>query len=138
MPRKKRERYRTLALGIAKQQGIKLDPHDWPAIWQLLEAHPEAARSRYVKEPAQRKQRAPDSFYTSEAWFKARYVALRNSDGKCELCGRSKHDGIILHVDHIKPRSRFPRLQLDTNNLQVLCNQCNKGKRNTDCIMWKR
>ncbi|WP_106598587.1 HNH endonuclease [Dyadobacter jiangsuensis] len=35
-----------------------------------------------------------------------------------------------MHVDHIKPRSKFPRLELDINNLQILCQYCNIGKSN--------
>jgi 5-methylcytosine-specific restriction endonuclease McrA len=31
-------------------------------------------------------------------------------------------------VDHIKPRSRFPELALDPENVQVLCDSCNRGK----------
>ncbi len=36
--------------------------------------------------------------------------------------------GIPLHVDHIKPRSKYPDLALDINNLQILCESCNLGK----------
>ena len=68
----------------------------------------------------------------------ARYKALRHSDGRCQLCGRSKRaDGVILHVDHIKPRSRFPELALDVANLQVLCEDCNLGKGNSDTVDWR-
>ena len=35
-------------------------------------------------------------------------------------------------VDHIKPRSRYPALELTLTNLQVLCNDCNMGKSNDD------
>jgi len=79
-----------------------------------------------------------ESFYQSEAWREARYKALRHSDGRCQLCGRSKRaDGVILHVDHIKPRSRFPELALDVANLQVLCEDCNLGKGNSDTVDWR-
>jgi hypothetical protein len=32
------------------------------------------------------------------------------------------------HIDHIKPRSKYPELELDEDNLQVLCKDCNYGK----------
>lgn len=47
------------------------------------------------------------------------------------MCGRSpKIHGVVIHVDHIKPRSKFPELALDVNNLQILCEDCNVGKLN--------
>ncbi len=36
------------------------------------------------------------------------------------------------HVDHVKPRSIFPELQLDLMNCQVLCKKCNMEKSNID------
>jgi len=76
-------------------------------------------------------------FYKTREWREIRYKALRNNDGRCELCGRGKKDGIILHVDHIKPRSRFPELELDLNNLQILCEDCNLGKSNKCTRDWR-
>ncbi len=77
------------------------------------------------------------SFYETDAWRDLRYRALARSNGKCELCGSSKRDGVILHVDHIKPRSRFPRLALSLDNLQVLCADCNLGKSNRCTRDWR-
>lgn len=76
------------------------------------------------------------SFYESREWLRLRYDALRKSDGSCVVCGRSKFDGAVLHVDHIKPRSLFPELELEPSNLQVLCAQCNLGKGNRDGTDW--
>ena len=46
-------------------------------------------------------------------------------------CGRSKKEhGVVIHVDHIKPRSKFPELALEFDNLQILCDDCNIGKCN--------
>lgn len=76
-------------------------------------------------------------FYSTQEWRAARYDALRKNNGKCELCGSGKHNGSLLHVDHIKPRSRYPELELDLNNLQVLCDECNLGKGNRDTTDWR-
>lgn len=78
------------------------------------------------------------AFYASDEWRTVRYQALRRSRGCCECCGAGPTPGKPLHVDHIKPRSRFPRMQLDLDNLQVLCADCNLGKSNTDTIDWRK
>ena len=78
------------------------------------------------------------NFYNSRSWQDIRHKALALSDGCCCLCGRSKRDdGIKLHVDHIKPRSKFPHLALSLSNLQVLCEDCNMGKSNRSCRDWR-
>ena len=76
-------------------------------------------------------------FYMSREWRALRYEVLKANDGRCELCGAGKHDGIRLHVDHIKPRSKFPHLSLVATNLQILCEDCNLGKSNKDDTDWR-
>ena len=75
-------------------------------------------------------------FYQSRDWASIRYAALIRSDGRCSCCGASRSDGAVLHVDHIKPRSKFPELALSLDNLQVLCNLCNIAKSNIDMTDW--
>ncbi len=58
-----------------------------------------------------------------------RYQVLAASDGRCALCGATKKER-PLDVDHIIPRSRSGRNELD--NLQVLCAKCNRAKGNKD------
>ncbi len=76
-------------------------------------------------------------FYQSSEWRQLRYLALRNSEGCCCCCGARASDGIVLHVDHIKPRSRYPELELSLDNLQILCEDCNKGKVDMDNYDWR-
>lgn len=76
-------------------------------------------------------------FYQSREWASVRYAALIRADGRCSCCGASKNDGAVLHVDHIKPRSKFPELALTLDNLQVLCDLCNVAKSNIDMTDWK-
>lgn len=73
-----------------------------------------------------------------DKWRAVRYQALKAGGGKCCLCGRSAHDGIKLHVDHIKPKSIFPELIYNIDNLQVLCDECNLGKCNYDDTDWRQ
>lgn len=70
-------------------------------------------------------------------WRKTRYKAISKSNGKCCLCGRGAHEGVILHVDHIKPKSLHPELAFEIDNLQVLCEDCNIGKGNSDEKDWR-
>jgi len=72
------------------------------------------------------------NFYQTHAWKALRYDVLQSSDGTCGLCGRSRDSGAVLHVDHIKPRSKYPELALELTNLQVLCDDCNIGKLDKD------
>lgn len=76
-------------------------------------------------------------FYSSPKWRDLRYIALKNSGGCCTLCGAKAKDGITLHVDHIIPRSVNQAKQYDIDNLQILCEDCNFGKGNTDSIDWR-
>lgn len=77
-------------------------------------------------------------FYHSPAWRKVRYKALMKHGGRCQACGASPSEGgPMLHVDHIKPRSKHPDLQYSVSNLQVLCLDCNKGKGNWDETDWR-
>ena len=69
-------------------------------------------------------------FYKSKIWLSLRYQVLKRYGFQCMACGRGRKDGVILHVDHIKPRSKYPELELAVDNLQVLCESCNLGKSN--------
>jgi len=70
-------------------------------------------------------------FYTSKEWRRLRYRVLIDNGRMCQCCG-ARPPKAVLHVDHIKPRSIYPELELDYNNLQVLCEECNIGKSNLD------
>lgn len=67
------------------------------------------------------------ALYQTREWDRLRYRTLRAFGFKCMACGAKKTE---LHVDHIKPVSKFPSLALDASNLQVLCRSCNLGKSN--------
>lgn len=70
-------------------------------------------------------------FYLSREWKALRVRVLEKYGCACMMCGRSpKTHGVVIHVDHIKPRSKFPALSLDFENLQILCEDCNLGKGN--------
>lgn len=78
-----------------------------------------------------------NEFYKSQEWLKLRYKVLSEYKATCMVCGATRKDGVKIHVDHIKPRSLYRELELDFNNLQVLCSDCNKGKGNDYSDDWR-
>ncbi len=72
------------------------------------------------------------NFWDRPEWLELRFRILRQHGYKCMACGvtRETRPGVVLQVDHIKPRSIYPELALVADNLQVLCRECNVGKSN--------
>jgi len=87
--------------------------------------------------PTTTNKREYDGFYESREWRELRYKALVSYGPICQCCGASRKNGSVIHVDHIKPRSKFPELQLVISNLQILCEECNLGKSNKDSTDWR-
>lgn len=78
-----------------------------------------------------------EDFYQSRQWLDLRYQALKKNLGMCQCCGARGEPSNPLQVDHIFPRSKFPRMELQLSNLQVLCKTCNMGKSNRDLTDWR-
>jgi len=95
------------------------------------------------KKPSKKKKKRGkkwkgDNFYLSNAWRELRYRVIRKYGAQCMACGRSpKRHGVVIHCDHIKPRSKYPHLELVFENLQLLCEDCNLGKSNIDETDWR-
>lgn len=87
--------------------------------------------------PIRPRSTVDEGFYKTLEWRSLRYLALKNCGGRCMCCGNRPGDGIVLHVDHIKPRHSHPRLALVLDNLQVLCSDCNIGKGGWDDTDWR-
>lgn len=68
-------------------------------------------------------------FYRSKEWRRLRQRVLRAYGYNCMRCGIT-HKG--MNIDHILPRSLYPKLELEFNNMQVLCQRHNLEKSNTD------
>ena len=65
---------------------------------------------------------------------------IERSGRECAGCGRvfsTRMRKPLLHVDHIKPRVRYPSLIYVSSNLQVLCRPCNVHKHAYDGDDWK-
>lgn len=113
---------------LSKQNGnvsaILYQPQQAPITFTHLSQLPEPAHKT-------------TDFYRSKAWLALRADAFERFGNRCHCCGASPQQGATLHVDHIKPRSRFPQLALCLNNLQILCDQCNLGKSNRLETQWR-
>lgn len=70
-------------------------------------------------------------FLQSYEWRKLRLIIIKKYGARCMCCG-AKPPEVVINVDHIKPRKKYPELALDPDNLQVLCEPCNHGKGNWD------
>lgn len=90
---------------------------------------------RLFTPPPEYKPNMGKAFYNTREWREVRYKVMTKYGKVCQCCGQTKG---YLHVDHIKPRSLFPDLELDINNLQVLCEACNIGKTNRDTTDWRQ
>lgn len=130
---------------------VALSPHPGPRVKDHTSAHlivrmflmppprnaKAAAKRQKTTNRLARKPGPKAGFYYTDEWRNVRYVALQKAAGRCQCCGRRPTKDSPLHVDHIKPRSKFPDLALDPENLQVLCKPCNLGKGNRDQTDWR-
>lgn len=115
------------AVAIAEK---KSGPVTYPKIQGYVVPEPKPPKQKYVD------PNSPE-FLTSYAWRTLRMQALKLYGPVCMCCGDSPANGAVMNVDHIKPRSKFPWLALDINNLQILCAACNQGKCNWDQTDWR-
>ena len=98
------------------------------------------AKDLKVKRKRRQKNRKKQNtnFYASKEWRRLRVKILEKYECRCMMCGRSpKEYRVVIHVDHIKPRASHPKLELDEDNLQLLCEDCNLGKGYTYKTDWR-
>lgn len=125
---------------LKERLGLVVPPnlvqHKQPAIlWLMEQLRARGYNSaKAPKEPKVPKVAKPGTktdkqmFYDSWEWTTLRMQILKRFGRTCMCCGAKPGNGVIMHVDHIKPLSKYWELRLDPDNLQVLCNTCNKGK----------
>lgn len=98
----------------------------------LIEFYNSESRTQYLHPNAmpdleKAKQLAEKKIRTMPA---LRWQVFQRDNWRCVACGRTALDNIILHVDHIIPRSKGGKNEI--GNYQTLCNICNIGKSNRD------
>lgn len=75
-------------------------------------------------------------FYDSIEWRRFRYDILKDRGRICECCGATNKTAVIM-VDHIKPLRDYWELRFAPDNMQVLCEDCNRGKGRRDKTDWR-
>ena len=92
-------------------------------------------KQKYLRSLSARNKSA--DFYLDGKWRVLRYEILKERGARCGACGTTPKNGAVMHVDHIKPRYKFPNLQYEKTNLHVLCEACNMGKGAWDETDWR-
>jgi uncharacterized membrane protein len=100
---------------VQKRESSKRQP-------QVMERFEQLARER------QQQIDEAEQFYQSPEWRLLRNQVLKEHEHICCNCGKSITDNDDLTVDHVLPRSKFPKKALDKSNMQVLCRSCNARK----------
>ena len=89
---------------------------------------PRKSRKFYPTKNQKKKGIVP--FSTKDKKWQALRAKVFNLYGRqCMECRSAES----LQIDHIKPKSRYPELAYNINNLQVLCKKCNMDKSNINC-----
>lgn len=95
---------------------------------------PPSDKERRARKKLEKERRA---FYETPEWRAVRYAALERSNGCCDCCGNRGSKDTPLYGDHIIPRSIRPDLELEPDNVQILCKDCNLGKSNKYQTDWR-
>lgn len=69
-------------------------------------------------------------FYASPEWRLLRKKIISANENVCKNCGKKITEKSDITIDHILPRSKFPKNALEIQNMQVLCRSCNSSKGN--------
>jgi len=93
-----------------------------------------SARIHELAEERKERIEEQEQFYSSPEWAIIRKQVIDEEGYICALCGKKIRKQGDITVDHIKPRSKYPDLALERQNLQVLCRKCNSSKRDEDWI----
>lgn len=83
------------------------------------------AKGQYKYDPNYQGEAQAESFSSD-----IRNEIFKRDDYKCVICGKGKKEGVELHADHIKPRSKGG--QSTVKNGQTLCSDQNMLKKNLD------
>jgi len=67
-------------------------------------------------------------------FYAMRFEILKRDEFRCQYCGATPQEGVVLVIDHIYPKSKGGSNKMD--NLITACQICNGGKK--DAILEER
>lgn len=87
--------------------------------------HPGYVKMKGENNPAWKGGITPENtrIRNSNAYKKWRVEVMERDNFTCQFCSKRGGD---LHVDHIKPFSKFPDLRMEISNGRTLCVPCHK------------
>jgi len=100
---------------------------------KLASIKPDVSKSR-LKKSSKISGLVIVDFYETDEWKKLKKQVFKKYGCYCMKCGLKNAE---IHVDHIKPRSKRPDLELNFNNMQCLCKNCNYKKSNINEIDYR-
>jgi len=71
-----------------------------------------------------KKSHVSREFSRSKEWTELKRMVIDRYGAICMCCGSAHR----IQVDHIRPKSKYPELSLDFDNMQILCWTCNRKK----------
>ena len=91
-------------------------------------------KTRTIQLARERKERLDEAkrFYSSPEWNLIREQVIKEKGRVCSECKKYIRNNKDVTVDHIRPRSKYPDLALEKQNLRVLCRRCNSSKGDKD------
>jgi len=93
-----------------------------------------AKKRKLIKEIKRKKPQGYWRFdFKDKKWQKLRKAVFRKYGKVCMKCGSTGE----IHVDHIKPKSKYPELAYEFSNMQLLCRDCNYEKSNKNTIDYR-
>ena len=96
-------------------------------------------KTRTIQLAEERKERLDEmrQFYSSPEWNLIRRQVIKENGRICSECKKYIRSNNEVTVDHIRPRSKYPHLALERQNLRVLCSSCNsiKGDRDSEIFV---
>lgn len=113
----------TWAKGVKLSEETKKKIRNGKLGKKFTEAHKMAISNAHINRPEWR----------GGSWDYWKKQTLLRENYTCQVC--QFRDEEIAEVDHILPKSLYPELRLDLNNLQVLCPNCHRRKTNREAKM---
>lgn len=120
-----RKNAKACSLSCAKEEGKKIRKA-CPVCFTRFGSYSKEARFCSIKCRAVEIVGERHPRWTGGNWLNIRKIVLLNQDFTCQSCGL--RDTEIMQVNHKLPKSRYPELARDIENLETLCPNCHARK----------